>query len=124
MKKDSATILITATLVFAALVIGVLIGRYTGRSPVPVQKPSVETTQSYNLDPVQDSAQNNTQKLNINTATQEQFDALPGIGSVLAARIVAYRDANGPFTSISELTNVSGIGQERLKAIMELITLD
>jgi competence protein ComEA len=48
--------------------------------------------------------------LNINRATVSQFDALDGIGPVIAARIVAYRKNNGPFTTIEELQKVSGIG--------------
>ena len=48
--------------------------------------------------------------LNINRATASQFDALDGIGPVIAARIIAYRKSNGPFTTIEELQKVSGIG--------------
>ena len=63
------------------------------------------------------------EKININTADLEQLQRLPGIGEVLAQRIIAYRDKNGPFKSISELTNVEGIGLERLDKIMDYITL-
>lgn len=62
--------------------------------------------------------------LNINTATKAQLVELPGIGNVLADRIIAYREENGPFRSISQLTDVSGIGQARLVAIMEYITVE
>ena len=48
--------------------------------------------------------------ININRATASQFDSLDGIGPVIAARIVAYRKSNGPFTTIEELQKVSGIG--------------
>lgn len=48
--------------------------------------------------------------LNINTATAEQFEALDGVGPVLARRIVEYRTAHGPFRSIDELDRVKGIG--------------
>lgn len=61
--------------------------------------------------------------ININTATRAQLESLPGIGEVLAQRIIDYRDANGPFTSVTQLTRVSGIGEKRLAAIIDLITV-
>jgi competence protein ComEA len=48
--------------------------------------------------------------LDLNTATAAELDALPGIGPVLAQRIVDHRTASGPFTSVDQLDEVSGIG--------------
>lgn len=61
--------------------------------------------------------------ININTATRAQLETLPGIGEVLAQRIIDYREANGPFTSVNQLTQVKGIGEKRLAAIIDLITV-
>lgn len=61
------------------------------------------------------------ERLNLNTATSEELQTLPGIGEVLADRIVAYREKNGAFTSIAELLNVEGIGETKYLAIRELI---
>lgn len=51
-----------------------------------------------------------TGPININRATAAEFDSLPGIGPVLAQRIMTYRKTNGPFTAIEDLQKVSGIG--------------
>ena len=48
--------------------------------------------------------------ININRATISDFDSLPGVGPVIAARIFSYRKANGPFMSVEDLQKVSGIG--------------
>ena len=54
-----------------------------------------------------------TGPININRATLAQFDLLPGIGPVIAARIVTYRKVNGPFSVIEDLQKVSGIGSAK-----------
>jgi competence protein ComEA len=55
--------------------------------------------------------------LDLNTATAEQLDALPCLGSTLAERIVAYRQVNGKFRSVDELDQVEGIGPGCLEKI-------
>jgi competence protein ComEA len=59
--------------------------------------------------------------ININDATLEQLDNLPGIGPTTAQKIIDYRTANGPFQRIEDIMNVSGIGPatfEKLKALI------
>ena len=62
--------------------------------------------------------------IGINTATAADFERLDGIGKVLAARMVAYRNENGPYQSVDDLQNVSGIGPKRLAAIRERCIVD
>jgi competence protein ComEA len=53
--------------------------------------------------------------INLNTATAEQLEAIPGIGPTLAQRIVEYRQTHGKFQSVDDLLEVQGIGQKRLE---------
>jgi competence protein ComEA len=59
--------------------------------------------------------------LDLNTATVEQLDALPGVGPVTASAILAWRQANGKFTSIDQLGDVDGIGPARLDRLRALV---
>jgi competence protein ComEA len=59
--------------------------------------------------------------VNLNTATPDELDALPGIGPVMASAIVAWRDANGPFADIEQLGEVDGIGPARLEKLRDLV---
>lgn len=64
-----------------------------------------------------------TDKLNINTATADQLQTLPGIGQSLSEAIINYRTENGPFSTIGELDQVPGIGSGKLETIADLITV-
>ena len=61
--------------------------------------------------------------IDLNTATAEQLQTLPGIGPVIAERIIAYRKETGGFESVGELMHVSGIGEKKLEAIWDLVTI-
>jgi len=62
-------------------------------------------------------------KININLASQSELTDLPGIGNVLASRIVDYRRQHGDFGRTEDIRNVSGIGEKRFEAIQDKITV-
>lgn len=61
--------------------------------------------------------------IDINTASASELDTLPGIGPTTAQKIIEYRDTNGPFVSIEDIVNVSGIGPSTYDRIKDLITV-
>lgn len=62
-------------------------------------------------------------RMDLNRATATELEELPGVGPVLAGRIVAYRDEHGPFTSVGELREVSGIGERIFQSLAELVAV-
>lgn len=65
----------------------------------------------------------NPDLINLNTATVEELDNLPGIGPTTAQKIIEYRTENGPFQQIEDLLNVSGIGPSTFEQLRDLITV-
>ncbi|MBB5856170.1 helix-hairpin-helix domain-containing protein [Amycolatopsis umgeniensis] len=62
-------------------------------------------------------------KLDLNTATAEQLDSLPGVGEVMAKRIVDWRSGHGGFTTVEQLRDVEGIGESKYSKIRELVSV-
>jgi competence protein ComEA len=83
---------------------------HLGEEDLPVQPPSGQ--RSGNL------------RVNINTADTATLETLPGIGPTIAGRIIDYRQANGPYVSIEEIMEVSGIGPATFEKIQDLISTD
>lgn len=119
MKKPHLLLLITC--IFAGFLSGFFIGRNHGRVPVqiralPTAAAGTESSVSGETGPVQPEV------VNINTATAAELQTLPGIGPVLAQRILDYREANGPFRSVGDLGLVNGIGEKKLEEIWDYVT--
>lgn len=62
-------------------------------------------------------------KINLNTATAEQLDTLPGVGPSTAKAIISYRTKSGDFKKVADLMNVPGIGQAKFEAVRDLVTV-
>jgi competence protein ComEA len=61
--------------------------------------------------------------VDLNTATAEQLDTLPGVGPATAAAIIAHREQHGPFTAVDQLLDVRGIGEAKLEQLRDLVSV-
>ena len=62
-------------------------------------------------------------RVDLNTASSAQLQTLPGVGPVLADRIIAYREQHGRFTSVGDLRNVTGIGEARYEELKDRVSV-
>lgn len=126
MKNKVSVLLAVVTVLFVGFTLGLFVGRNTGSGTVTLAVPAqMQTAPTTAATAAAETVPKETVSfpVNINTADADTLTALPGIGQVLAERIVAYRRQNGPFRAIEEITNVEGIGEKKAEAILDLITV-
>lgn len=75
------------------------------------------------INTVKEQSRGTENKININTATAEELESLPGIGSVYAQKIIDYREEHGGFENIEDIQNVPGIGPKTFEKLKDLITV-
>lgn len=106
----------------------VIISRRDDATPSTVQQPASSVSKS-NTVPITGQSGPTSSKsvpsspVNINTATAEELQTLPGIGPSIAARIIADRDQNGPFRTIEDLTRITGIKEGIMAKIRAYLTV-
>lgn len=118
MKKPGIIILLLVNFSFLSFLGGFYLGRNLNDSPIRVSTlpNSVNITNGPTDDPV-------PELININTATKEELETLPGIGPSLAQLILDYIQENGPFETLNQLTQINGIGPVKLNGIMDYATV-
>ena len=85
---------------------------------------AVDVTTSAPTSATSGTGQTKSALVNLNTATEADFQTISGIGQKRAQDIIAYREANGRFKSVDDLKNVSGIGAKTLEKLKEYVTVD
>lgn len=113
----SEKILLGITTIFLCVLLGLYWQDTEGQNPPGITvETEVEAAQSEILPDVT--------PLNLNQATEEELTTLPGIGPTLARRIVEYRGENGPFDTVEEITEVSGIGEKTLEKFRSRVRVE
>lgn len=134
LKKAEISIIII-TIIFISFTIGFFIGRSTGEKNISISVAEESTAEPASISPEadgeketapaerQENPEQNGKLVNINTASAEELETLSGIGQVLAARIIEYREQNGGFENIYEITRVRGIGEKIYDRIKDNISV-
>ena len=117
--KKQGWILIGITGAFLCLLIGIFIGRNTSQGYLSAENAVQAHTQA-----TVNGTVANDGKIDINTATSEQLQLLPGIGETIAQRIIDYRTQHGPFERIEDIMNVDGIGQTKFENMKPYIKVN
>ncbi len=121
MKKSGIWTILVPAFFCALVLICVFIWRHTAIRRIQLEHPLYSASDSADSDTKLPIAPN--RKIDINAADWEVLAQLPGIGEVLAKRIVDFRNKYGPFASIEDLLKVPGVGEKKLKDINSYITV-
>lgn len=122
MKAGTATkALLAVTALFVTFTLAFFIGRASVHAQITTERAPEALVREL---PAAEDAPAPVQKLELNRATLEELEALPGIGQVLAERIIDWRSANGPFISAEQIMDVEGIGEKKYAEICDKIYVE
>lgn len=110
--KKPGLILIAVTVAFFCLLGGIFVGRNFMGAYIPAKDAIAAHTQ-----PTENGTVPMDGRIDLNTATLQQLQLLPGIGETMAQRILDHREEIGSFTDIRELMDISGIGEKKFEQI-------
>ena len=116
--KKAIIILSIITGVFIFTLLGIFIGRMTTDGTL-----QIHTRDSIRHETITEDESADLGLVNINTASSEQLQELPGIGEATAEAIIEYREEHGPFRFKKDLMKVSGIGEKTYDELRDLITV-
>ncbi len=111
--------LLGLTGLFVIFTLAFFIGRSSAHAVISTQTAPVELV--YETAPLE---QEPSIRLNLNEATADELEALPGIGPVLAERILQWREEYGPFVSAEQIMDIEGIGEKKYGEIQDLIYVE
>lgn len=114
-------ILLAVTALFVTFTLAFFIGRSSVHAQITTERAPETMTRELPAPAQEPEAE---PRVELNRATQAELEALPGIGPVLAERIVAWRSANGPFISVEQIMDVEGIGEKKYAELKDSIYVE
>lgn len=117
-SADPARVNLAAVLIDGQRVVVPAVGE-----DLPAEVPGPGPTASGGSAPTATAPTDGGALIDLNSATAEQLDVLPGIGPATAAAIVAHREEHGPFTAVDSLIDVRGIGEAKLEGLSDLVSI-